>query len=87
VVGHSVNARRAYDALVRVGELVEEFGNEEQKARLSRITGGYVPPPSRSIEYTTYQSEALVILFEMLGPVLEDRKPKKRGRPRKQEAS
>jgi hypothetical protein len=46
-----------------------------------------VPPPSRSIEYTTYQSEALVILFEMLGPVLEDRKPKKRGRPRKQEAS
>jgi hypothetical protein len=87
VVATSVNNTRAYDALRHVRDLLEEHGTDEQKERLDRIMGGAVPAPrNRPIEHATYQSEALAILFEMVCPLVEASKPKRRGRPRKQEA-
>ncbi len=84
MVGTSVNNRRAYEALTQVKALVAEHGTDGQKERLNRIMGGPVPVPSRApIEHATYQSEALVILFEMVCPLAEASKPKKRGRPPK----
>jgi hypothetical protein len=88
MVATSVNNTRAYDALTRVRDLVEERGTGEQKERLNRIVGGPVPAPrNRPIEHAAYQAEGLAILFEMVGPLVEASKPRRRGRPRKQEAS
>jgi hypothetical protein len=86
MVATRLNNTRAYDALTRVRELVEQCGTDEQKERLDRIMGGHVPAPgNRPIEHATYQAEGLAILFEMVGPLVEASKPRRRGRPRKQE--
>ncbi len=83
----SVNNRRAYDALLRVRDLVEQYGTAEHRERLRRIMGGAVPAPNRApVELEAFQSEALVILFEMVGGLIEASKPQPRGRPRKKSA-
>ena len=88
MVATSINAARGLEALTRVRDLVEEHGTDEQKERLSRIMGGPVPAPNRSpIENATYQSEALAVLFEMVIEMKEANRPRRRGRPRKQEES
>jgi hypothetical protein len=88
MVATSINAARGLEALTRVRDFVEEYGTDEQKERLTRIMGGPVPAPNRSpIENAAYQAEALAILFEMVGDLAEASKPKRRGRPRKQDAS
>jgi hypothetical protein len=84
VVATTVNNQRAVDALRRVRDLVEEHGTDEHKERLSRVMGGAVPVPSRMpLQFATYQSEALVIVFEMIAELIEASKPRPRGRPRK----
>jgi hypothetical protein len=81
MVATSVNNERAQAALMRVRDIVEEYGNNEQKERLNRIQGGPVPAPRNyHVEHETYQSEALAVLFEMVGELLEANRPKKRGR-------
>ena len=91
MVATSVNVHRGIDALSRVRELVEEHGTNEQRERLSRIMGGAIPAPNRApVEHAVYTSEALAILFEIVGELKEASKPKRRGRPpkdRTQEAS
>jgi hypothetical protein len=84
VVATTVNATRAHEALKRVRELVEGHASAEQLARLDRIDGGRIPSPmKRSVEFSTYQAEALVILAEMFAELKAANTPRRRGRPPK----
>jgi len=83
VVATSTNYQRAYEALLRVRTFIEAHGTDAQNERLTRIMGGPVPAPRMGPEYTTYQSEALAILAEMIAELKAANAPKKRGRPRK----
>jgi hypothetical protein len=84
MVATSATAGKAITALERVRSVVEEHGSEAQKERLHKVTNGRVPAPNRApIENAAYMSEALAILAEMVGELLEARKPRPRGRPRK----
>jgi hypothetical protein len=87
MVATSVNNLRTIEALRRVREIVEEHATDEQKQRLDRISGGRVPAPNRNpVEHTTYQSEALAVLFEMVAELKAASAPRPRGRPRKDAA-
>jgi hypothetical protein len=84
VVATSVTATKAITALERVRGVVEQYGTEEQRARLHEVMGGSVPAPNRApIEHSAYVSEALAILAEMVVELKETTAPKKRGRPPK----
>jgi hypothetical protein len=84
VVATTITAGKAVEALRRVRAFVEEYGTDEQGARLDGIQGGRVPTPNRSpIEHAAYTTEALVAVCEILGEHLEESKPRPRGRPRK----
>jgi hypothetical protein len=84
----AITAAKAITALERVRSVVEEHGSEEQRARLHGITGHTIPSPNRSpIEHAAYQDEALAILAEMVGDLVEANKPRPRGRPRKSSLS
>jgi hypothetical protein len=88
MVATSVNNLRTIEALRRVREIIEEHGSTEQLDRLDRIAGGRVPAPNRApVEFATYQTEALVALFEMVAEIKEAQQPRPRGRPRKDAAS
>lgn len=88
MVAVSINNLRAHEALLRVKDLVEAHATDEQRQRLDRIAGGRVPSPTKApVEFATYQSEALVILFEMVAEIKEAQKPRPRGRPRKADSA
>ena len=89
MVATSVNATRGVEALTRVRDLVGEHGSPEQMERLTQIMGGAVPAPNRlPIEHAVYTSEALAILFEIVGQqaqaldelAAKQAAPKRRGR-------
>jgi hypothetical protein len=85
VVSVSVNRRRAIEALREVRDLVEEHGTNEQLERLDKIMGSQVPAPNRfPVEFTTYQTEALLIAFEVFAELKAANAPRPRGRPRKE---
>ena len=76
--------KRALAGLTRIRGIVEEHGNDEHKERLDRIMGGPIPAPNRRpTEFMLYQTEALVILFEMFAEMKAASARRPRGRPRK----
>ncbi len=90
MAARSVTAQRQEGALNRIREILEKH-HPETEERLNVYTPalGSVPNSIKMPDqFDLYVAECLQMFAELLDPILEDRKPKKRGRPpRKQEAS
>jgi hypothetical protein len=90
MVAIETHHERSTLALMRIRDIVEAHGNDEQKERLARIMGRdeyqgkiLVPSPKFAAEFATFQAEAIVILFELVAELKEASKPRPRGRPPK----
>jgi hypothetical protein len=82
----SVIAKRQEETLRRIKEIVERHHPEAQR-RLDVYTpvpGGVPNSIKMSNEYALFVAESMQMFAELLDPILEDRKPRRRGRPPKQ---
>jgi hypothetical protein len=88
MTGRSVIAARQERTLKRIREILEKH-HPEAAERLDVYTPSGVVPNSYKMnaEFHLYTAESVQMLAELVDGLLEASKPKRRGRPRKQEAS